>query len=252
MTGSKKSFLKKVVKRNQVIIAALAVMIIVAGYLNVTGQTDNSKLEGEGTLNESVDDTVQKENDQTVSSGGDNLDISDEDIFPPSDSDNQDVTAGNSDIKPDVDADTQTDGEDVTASEDSNGSDVGDSILASTTLGSNYFGNAKLNREQVRAANKETLENLVNDDSISEEAKAEAIESLVAMTEAAALEDELETLLEAKGYETVCYIDEDEIDVIVNTQEISDQDVAKIEDVVMRNTDVDASGIVITNVVTEE
>lgn len=245
MTGSKKGFLKKVVKSNQVIIAALAVMIIIAGYLNVTGQSDKSKVQETNTQSENNDSkensdgTADKEKNETVTSAGDNLDISDEDIVPPADSDNQELEASNSDLT------------EISASE-GEGSEVGSAVLASTTLGSNYFGNAKLGREQVRSANKETLEKVVNDSSISDEAKAEAIASLVAMTEAAALEDELETLLEAKGYETVCYIDSDEVDVIVNAQEISDQDVAKIEDVVMRNTDIDASGIVITNVMTEE
>lgn len=244
MTGSKKNILKKVVKRNQVIIAALAVMIIVAGYLNVTGQSDKSKVQETNAQtekndgSENNDGTANNEQDETVTSGGDSLDISDEDIIPPSDSDDQELEASNSDLT------------EVASSEEDG--EVGSAVLASTTLGSNYFGNAKLGREQVRSANKETLENIVNDSSLGDEAKAEAVASLVAMTEAAALEDELETLLEAKGYETVCYIDSDEVDVIVNAQEITDQDVAKIEDVVMRNTDIDASGIVITNVMTEE
>ncbi|MGN0165590.1 MAG: SpoIIIAH-like family protein [Lachnospiraceae bacterium] len=252
MKGGKTNFLKKVVKRNQVIIAALAVMIIIAGYLNVTGQTDASKqkgsditeqkITGEGITDQDIDGTVQNDTEGTVSSGGSSLDISDEDIYPPSDSDSQDVDAMAS----------EQEGEDIASSGEENGQDVGGSILASTTLGGNYFGNAKLGREQIRAQNKETLENVVNDASISDEAKADAIGCLVEMTNAAALEDELETLLEAKGYETVCYVSEDEVDVIVNILEISEQDVAKIEDVVMRNTDIDASGIVITNVVTEE
>lgn len=245
--NSKSGFWKRVFKRNQVIIAALAVMIIVAGYLNVTGQTENQKTQGTQGENSLGGGLAQEENDEAASAGSDSLDFEDEDIVPPSDSANQDVSEDNKDeSKDDSEA---TAGDDLLASDDS---EIGDAILAGTTLSTNYFGNAKLGREQVRAANKETLEKLVNDDSLSEEAKSEAIAGLVKMTEAAALEDELETLLEAKGYETVCYVDTNEVDVIVNALQITDGDVAKIEDVVMRNADIDASGIVITNVVTEE
>ncbi len=250
--NSKSGFWKRVFKRNQVIIAALAVMIIVAGYLNVTGQTENQKTQGTQGENSLGGGLAQEENDEAASAGSDSLDFEDEDIVPPSDSANQDANGNNEngDNKDESKDDSEaTAGDDLLASEDG---EIGDAILAGTTLSTNYFGNAKLGREQVRAANKETLEKLVNDDSLSEEAKSEAIAGLVKMTEAAALEDELETLLEAKGYETVCYVDTNEVDVIVNALEITDGDVAKIEDVVMRNADIDASGIVITNVVTEE
>lgn len=265
MTGSSKtSFLKKVVKRNQVIIAALAVMIIIAGYLNITGQTDNSVTNDTktGTANETLDNAYGEEKDEAVSTDVDSLEISDEDIYPVGDSSSQTVETSADSVTgvgseeldiPDEDVSASAENgslEDVTASTEE--SDVGSAILASTVLGGDYFGNAKLGREQVRAENKETLEAIVNDESLNDEAKSEAVASLVEMTEAAALEDELETLLEAKGYESVCYIDSDEVEVIVNMQEISDQDVAKIEDVVMRNTDVDATGIVITNVMSEE
>ncbi len=251
MTDSKKNFFKKVVKRNQVIIAALAVMIIIAGYLNISGQSNSQKTGGSTVQSgENKGDNAANDKDgngkedaskeDSVSSGGNTLDVSDEDIVPPGDSDSQDQEASNNDIKDEAVSGTE------------GGSNVGSAILASTALGSNYFGNAKLGREQVRAQNKETLEGVINDSSIGDDAKTSAINSLIAMTEAAALEDELETLLEAKGFETVCYIDSDEVDVIVNAKEITDQDVAKIEDVVMRNTEIDATGIVITDVVTEE
>ena len=218
MKGNNKSgFWKRVFKRNQVIIAALAVMIIVAGYLNVTGQTENQRTQGTQGENAISGDLAQEENDEAASTGSGSLDIEDEDIVPPSDSANQEIeseSVSGENLNGGEESQA-TSGDDLLASEEG---EIGDAILAGTTLSTNYFGNAKLGREQVRAANKETLENLVNDEGLSEEAKAEAIAGLVKMTEAAALEDELETLLEAKGYETVCYVDTNEVDVIVNVR----------------------------------
>ncbi len=230
MKENSKGFFKKVVRKNQVIIATLAVMIIIAGYLNLTGQS--------GKVNPSGNEA----NELTGDSGTEDA-IQEGDIFT------------QPDIDPAGENDQSVSGDDVEVSDgDANVTDgeIGDAVLASTVLGSGFFGNAKLNREQVRAANKEILQGIINDSQADEASKKAAAESLINMTKEAGLEDELETLLEAKGYETVCYINEGKIDIVVNSMSLTDSDVAKIEDVVMRKAETDASKIVISNAVTED
>jgi stage III sporulation protein AH len=270
MKEKSKGFIKKMVKKNQVIIAALAVMIIIAGYLNLTGDTNSELLNGLSATEESLDSessadvdveladgeapdsaivssdneelaeegtmgSAASESEESVESSGTNLDISDEDIYTVADSE---ASSDNLEVV----SDSLDDGE----------AEIGEAVMASTVLGSGFFSNAKLDREQVRSVNKATLQGIINDSAAGEEAKAEAVAALLEMTEAASLEDELETLLEAKGFETVCYIDGENIDVVVEAAEMTDGDVAKIEDVIMRKTGFDVSGIVISNVVTEE
>lgn len=230
MKENSKGFFKKVVRKNQVIIAALAVMIIIAGYLNLTGQS--GKVNPSGT-----------EVNEIAGGKGTEDAIQEGDMFT------------QPDIDPAGDNDQSVSGDDVEVSDnDANVTDgeIGDAVLASTVLGSGFFGNAKLNREQVRAANKEVLQGIINDSQADEASKKAAAESLINMTNEAGLEDELETLLEAKGYETVCYISEGNVDIVVNSMSLTDSDVAKIEDVVMRKAETDASKIVISNAVTED
>ncbi len=230
MKENSKGFFKKVVRKNQVIIAALAVMIIIAGYLNLTGQS--GKVNPSGTEAEELMESKDAESS-----------LSDGNVFT------------QPDIDPADEDDRSVSGDEVEVSDngtDATDGEIGDAVLASTVLGSGFFGNAKLNREQVRAANKEVLQGIINDSQADETSKKTAAESLINMTNDAGLEDELETLLEAKGYETVCYINEGKVDIVVNSMSLTDSDVAKIEDVVMRKAGTDASNIVISNAVTEE
>lgn len=227
--SDKLKFMKKVVKKNQVIIAALAVMIVIAGYLNLTGMddkkiSDTNKMPG---VNKSDDKDKNKEDNNTKKTSSDLLDISNEDIIPPGDGDDKPVASSDASVSDEK---------------------VGDVILAENFIDGHFIGNTKLDREQVRAKNKETLETIAADTNASEESRKAATDKLVNLTNEATVEDEIETLLEAKGYETVCYYGDKGVDVVVNKESLSQNDIAKIEDVVTRKTDISATGIVITNV----
>ena len=129
----------------------------------------------------------------------------------------------------------------------------GDAVLASTVLDSGYFAPAKLAREQTRAKNKEALMELISNTDITEEQKQEAIDTMIDLTAIAEKENAAEMLLEAKGFaDVVVRILDESVDVVVNAAEITDQQVAQIEDIVMRKTGAEASDIVITSVITGE
>ncbi len=129
----------------------------------------------------------------------------------------------------------------------------GEAVFTSVTLQNGYFSNAKLNREQMRARSKETLMSVVSDSTVADELKQEAIDTIIALTARAENENAAEILLEAKGYEgVVVSISDTEVDVVVNAESITEQQVAQIEDIVSRKTGITADGIVITTVVMED
>ena len=106
---------------------------------------------------------------------------------------------------------------------------------------------AKISREQVRSANKETLLEIINNANISDEQKQEAVASMVQMTDLAEQEEAAELLLEAKGFENVVVnLTSDSADVIVPDSELDDAKRAQIEDIVKRKTSVAPENIVIT------
>lgn len=207
--------MKRILKKNQIIIAALAVMIAVAGYLNYSGKIFGEKNDAEQTNAELANQEL--------------LDISEEDLESSAgDIESQDSDAGDS-----------VDGT------------LGEAVLTSGEA-SGVVAEAKVTREQVRAKNKESLMEIIDNENLSDEQKQEAVNQMVAMTELAEKEAAAETLLASKGFdEVVVSLTADTADVVVNAAELSDANRAQIEDIVTRKTGVAAQNIVITPVYNE-
>ena len=241
--------MKRLFRRNQIIITTLAVMIAAAGYLNYAG---NQELENEN---------------QVYEAGA--MEISDEDIL----AENQ--AAADAGILQEIPSlDDPLEGEEAAAdaveeavpqetlasAEPDQGEEVqaglenpGEAVLTSGMNVADYIANVQLNREQIRAKNRETLMGLINSSSIDEAAKQQAIQDMIDLTEIAEKENAAETLLMAKGFsDPVVSITGDKVDVVVNAASITDPQRAQIEDIVKRKTEVGADQIVITLLNLEE
>ncbi len=207
--------MKKLLRKNQIIITALVVMVAVAGYLSMTGKDELSIT----TSNDSVTDKEV-------------ADISDEDIVL-----DEDESVSTASVSAVVSQDT--------ASREN----AGEAVLVSNSVTNNYFEEAKLSREQTRAKNKETLTNLVNNKNATNAQKDKAMNEIMKMTAISEKETSTENLLAAKGFqESVVTIVDDSVDVIVNAENLTEQQIAQIEDVVKRKTECSADKIVISPV----
>ena len=123
----------------------------------------------------------------------------------------------------------------------------GEAVLTSGMTVSDYIANVQLNREQIRAKNRDTLNDIINNANIEEAAKQEAIQYMIAMTAVSEKENAAETLLQAKGFaDPVVSLTGGKVDVVINAASITDQQRAQIEDIVKRKTEVGAENIVIT------
>ncbi len=199
--------MKRLLKKNQIIIATLAVMIAVAGYLNYSGML----------FGESSDSTAEA-NAELASQ--ELLDISEDDI----ESSTEDIESVDSDVE-------GTPGEAVLTS----GS-------AETTI-----AQAKVTREQVRAENKETLQAVIDNENLSDAEKQSAVDQLVQMTKITEQEAAIETLMASKGFsEAVVNLDSDSADIVVRSDELTEANRAQIEDIVTRKTEIEPQNIVIT------
>ena len=209
--------MKRIFKKNQIIIAALAVMIAAVGYLNYSGKLFGDK------------DTAEKTNAELANK--ELLDISEEDV----------TTSASDDIK----------SQDGTDSDGSVDGTPGEAVLTSGEA-SAVVAEAKVTREQVRAKNKESLMEIIDNENLSDEQKQDAVNQMVAMTDIAEKEAAAETLLASKGFsEAVVSLTQDAADVVVNAAELSDANRAQIEDIITRKTGVAAQNIVITPVYSE-
>ena len=217
--------MKRLFRKNQIIITALAIMIVIAGYLNFTAdQTKPVKKEAESQTAEKL----QAENIQAEEAAADaEADIT---SFP-----DEDLAS--------VSAQAET----VTDTETPEGEKVGEAVLTSSASAGAFSASAKLNREQVRSRNEASLLEIINNTEISEDMKAHAIASMNQLTDRAEKELDAEILLDAKGFkDSVVSINDDSVDVIIGAASITEEQRAQIEDIVTRKTERNVSDIVIT------
>ena len=149
----------------------------------------------------------------------------------------------------------ETDGE--IASNDSEETDgtvegtPGEAVLTSGDA-SAVVAEAKVTREQVRAKNKESLMEIIDNQNLSDDQKQEAVNQLLALTDLAEKEAAAETLLASKGFDqAVVSLTQEGADIVVSAAELSDANRAQIEDIVTRKTGIAAENIVITPINTE-
>lgn len=223
--------MKKIVGKNQIIVTALAIMIVVAGYLNFTGQ----EISTSGLV------SSQNKEQQTPSSEDAEKTEKDEEEAEETTTDISAEDSGKDEYV------VNDDGE-VVASEEN----PGEAVMVSNSLSSDYFSAAKLSREQSRARNKETLLEIINNESVASRDKRAAVKEVAQLTENAELENAAELMLEAKGFtDSVVSISQGSADVVVNAAKLTSQQIAQIEDIVKRKTGIEAQNIVITPVEVE-
>lgn len=266
--------MKKLFKKNQIIITALALMIAAAGYLSYTysGIGEDGLTQTSAGLTEDEYDIVY---DETLA----DADIfSEEEIISGTDTQGQGTeaqeegtqgTKQSKDKKDDAQAKDKAEkngkgsaeaaDSDTVASAGAKKGDAdidnpGETVLTSTNVSNvNFAVEAKLNREQVRSQNKEDLMDVINSSALSDKEKQAAVDKMVALTDIAQRESDAEMLLEAKGFtDVVVSITEDSADVVLNMGDVTDAKRAQIEDIVKRKTKVAAEKIVITPITTKE
>lgn len=236
--------MKNMIKKNQMMITALAIMIAVAGYLNFAGTkvTDEKLMSVSGGVETTASVQTDGEADYAAL-----LDLSDEDIEKAT----GDITSLDSDVT--LAGDGSVDEELAQALAEEQMDEVpGEAVFTSAQTTSALSG-AKLQKEQTRMQNKETLLEIINNANISETQKQDAVNSMISMTDVAEKETAAEILLEAKGFDdAIVSIDGESVDVVVNTTELSEAQRAQIEDIVIRKTGVSADAIVISTVSADE
>ena len=201
--------MKKILKKNQVIITSLAVLIAIAGYLNFAdvdlGLKNKEASADSSSILEDVDYDLTDETALLDENGADS---------------------------------SLTDVQDQTTST------PGKAVL---TAASDFAAQAKLSREQIRSQNKADLQAIINNQDLGDDQKQEAVSTMVSMADLTEKESAAELLLEAKGFENVIVnLTGETADVVVPEADLTDAKRAQIEDIVKRKTGIAPENIVIT------
>jgi stage III sporulation protein AH len=203
------------IRRNQIIVTALVVMIAVAGYLNYvdtkTGPKNQLLLDDQGEISALISSGEAESEDVYLDSSGDALILGDNSLEI-SDSYEED--------------------------------EAGEAIFVNTSNESSYFVQAKLEREQSRSLQKETLMSLINNGSVAQEQKAVCADAMLEIQKRIEKETAAEAMIESKGFKEVYVrIDDATVDVVVNKEALTDAEIAQIEDIVKRKTGMNADQI---------
>lgn len=203
--------MKRIFRKNQIVVAALALLIAGAGYLNYTYENDEKDI---ATM-AAKDSKEEKAKDTEAT-----------------------ASLGEEEILTDTEA----------SSDDMGDDSAGETVLTdSTNVQVSKAASLKMDREQTRAASKATLMEVVNNAALTDVEKQAAVEELAALTQVAEKEAACEMMLASKGFEeAVVSIAGENADVILNASQVTDAQRAQVEDVVNRKAGIAPDHIVIS------
>ncbi len=247
--------MKNMVKKNQIMITALAIMIAVAGYLNFAG----TRITEEEIMTTGADGVASMgqanaEEDPEVAAL---FEISDEDMeqaqYGEIESLDSDVVLQQENFLDETMDEAMADQIAQNLENQIPDGEVPGEAVFTSTSGLDTLSGARLLKEQTRARNKETLLEIINNVNIGEEQKQEAVDNMISITDIAEKETAAEILLESKGFDDVVVsITDDTVDVVVGTVDLSEAQRAQIEDIIIRKTGVAPEAIVISTLPLQE
>ncbi len=199
-----------ILKRKEIIAAALVVMIGVAGYLNWSYQ-----------------DTIRVTDGETYSETGKKL------------GEAQYVSTTKNDEDADK-TDSKDDKKDGKKAEKKNNQT--DDQTKSTSA--DYFTEARLEKESSRSKSLEILNQTAANESFDADIRQKAQNQILKMAEDVEKESMIEKVAQAKGYQEVAvYIDGDSVKLIVKKDSLNEQDVAKLKDIIVEQTGISPQNI---------
>jgi stage III sporulation protein AH len=211
-----------IIKRNQVVITALVIMIAIAGYLSYIDR----------------DDATASSILLTEDIGIDGLNVDTETLAV-----NNVLEDGTFGDSISFDENTEISSEYVSDQNSSSGEAIFVNNI-NDPINTSYFIQAKLDREQSRAKQKELLTEMINNTNTDSDKKAESAERILELQSRIEKENAAETMIESKGFtEAYVRIDDETVDVVISKEALTDSEIAQIEDIVKRKTGMNSDKI---------
>ena len=239
----------RLIKKNQVVIYVIALMLVVAGYLNFTTngdlksavQTASSEEELEKMANigdaQLVSSNVVSENDvksnESVSTETNTEKANEENNN--SNNENSTNVAKNDNCEENQNEDNKQGGETVETS--SNNKDNND-----------YFTTSRLERDTMYSQILETYEKILNSSNSLETQKQSATEEIKRINDIKNSIMICENLIKTKGFENVViFVNGDSVSIIVKDDQLNTEKVAQIQNIISREMNTKVENIHISN-----
>jgi len=222
--------MKQILKKNQIIISVIAIMLIAAGYMNYTSNekqaletavlTDSEKYAGIG------DATLVSAN---VTDNNDAQNITD------------DSTKNEDEIKSN---------EQNTENKENDKNTVPNEVNTSTTetSGDQYFAELRLERDKMYSQMLESYQKILSNSQISETQKEISENEIKKINDTRNAIMIAENLIKNKGFQDlIIFINGDSISIIVKAKELKEEQIAQIQNIISRELKGEIENIHISN-----
>lgn len=213
----------KLLKKNQVVIYVIALMLVVAGYLNYTATNNLDSAIQTSSREEGLDKMANIGDAQLVSSNV----VSEENYIE----ENTTNTTDDSIVNNNEIVDNNT-------------------ITTSSSVSSNneYFSTSKLERDTMYSQMLETYEKVLNSNNSLETQKQSASEEITKINNVKNGIMICENLIKTKGFKNVViFVNGDSISVIVEDEQLSPEEVAQIQNIISRELNAKVENIHISS-----
>lgn len=229
--------MKRIFKKNQIVIFVIGLMLITAGYLNFTN------------TEQSLETGALADAEELASLGDARLVSSSNIVETNSVSDETGAEAETNILNENVIEDeVQEDNVLTEANVVSNTVSDGDLQETSVMNTDQYFSTSKLERETMYSQRVENYQEILNNSNVSEAQKKLAQEEITAIGEEQNAIMIAENLIKTKGIEDlVILVNEDSVNVIIKGEELEKNQIAQVQNIVMRELDAKIENIHIMN-----
>lgn len=247
--------MKNLLKKNQIVLFVIGLMVIAAGYLNFTNNnnsvetgalTDSEEMASIGDARLVSGEVVDANSIDTNSTIESNTNVNDvTNIVTNSVSEN--MTNGMIDAESANNTNTIDDSnQNMLEAENIVGNDIETSSQAVST--DEYFTNSKLERDAMYSQRIENYQNILNNTNVSEAQKKTAQEEITKINNEQNAIMIAENLIKTKGIEDlVIFVNGDSINVIVKGTELEKEEIAQMQNIITRELEADIGNIHIMN-----
>ena len=219
----------KILKRNQLIVLVMSLMLITAGYLNFTSNQENVQTSA-----------IADRDDSTI---GDAQLVS---TVPSEDEANKIENLLNGETNTNQTESSNMQNE--THVEGAVHSELENEQSIETSTEDYYFTTSKLDRNTMYSELLETYQEMYNNTNATAEQKSEALEKINKINNTKNAIMISENLIIAKGFkDAVIFVNDENVSVIIEAEELKQEDVAKIQNIVSRELNVGIEKIHISN-----
>ena len=227
---------KGLLKKNQVIIYVIALMLVTAGYLNYTTNT-NEQVSAQTVMEMEANDDMQIADvgDATLVSSNDVVEnVTDENLANNTmNSENTTTSTDSTEMETNVDSNANASNENKTSTE----------VNASAT-NDEYFTKSKLERDTMYSQMIESYENVLNSNNALETQKQSATEEIKKINDIKNSIRICENLISTKGFDkNVIFVNGESISVIIGVQELKQEEVAQIQNIISRELQAEIENI---------